>query len=100
MFSAAMLSSFYLDDYIFITGSSLIMIGFGCKLLTIFNGIYAGTAFFHTLTACGIGILSLLNETPYSATIINKVYLHFNHRKRKSSGSFEMHNLLASDSEP
>ncbi len=91
MFSAAMLSSYYLFNRIFIIGSSLIMIGFGCKLMTIVNGIYAGTALFHTLTALGIAVLSLLNDTPQSTYILQKIYLL---GARKTSRSIELVNLL------
>jgi len=94
MFSAAMLSSFYLFNRIFIIGSSLIMIGFGCKLMVIFNGVYAGTAIFHTLTAIGIGVLSLLNETPESGDIRQRIYGYMNQGKRKTSRSTELTNLL------
>lgn len=98
MFSAAMLSSYYLFNRIFILGSSLIMIGFGFKLMTIFNGIYAGTAVFHTMTAFGIGVLSLLNETEQSADIRQKIYVLV-HGTRKPSRSVELTNLLSVDVE-
>jgi hypothetical protein len=94
MFSAAMLSSYYLFNQTFIIGSSLIMIGFGCKLMTIFNGIYAGTALFHTLTALGIAVLSLLNDTPQSSDIKQRIYLYMNPGTRKTSRSVELVNLL------
>ncbi len=94
MFSAAMLSSYYLFNRTFIIGSSLIMLGFGCKLMTIFNDIYAGTALFHTLTALGIAVLSLLNDTPQSADINQRIYLYMNSGKRKTSRSIELVNLL------
>ena len=98
MFSAAMLASFYLFNRIFIIGSSLIMIGFGFKLMTIFNGIYAGTSVFHTLTAFGIGVLSLLNETEQSSDIRQKIYVLV-HGTRKPSRSVELTNLLSVDVE-
>ena len=98
MFSAAMLASFYLFNRIFIIGSSLIMIGFGFKLMTIFNGIYAGTAVFHTLTAFGIGVLSLLNETEQSSDIRQKIYVLV-HGTRKPSRSVELTNLLSVEQE-
>ena len=91
MFSAAMMSSYYLFNPIFIIGSSLIMIGFGCKLLTIVNGIYAGTSLFHTLTALGIAVVSLLNETPQSTYILQKINLM---GARKTSRSTELVNLM------
>ncbi len=94
MFSAAMLSSYYLFNITFIIGSSLIMLGFGCKLLTIVNGIYAGTAMFHTLTALGIAVLSLLNETPQSADIKQRISMYMNTGTRKTSRSVELTNLL------
>jgi len=90
MFSATMLGSYYLFNPIFIIGSSLIMIGFGFKLMMIINGIYAGTAMFHTLTALGIAVLSLLNETPQSTYILQKINLM---GARKTSRSTELVNL-------
>jgi hypothetical protein len=49
--------SYHATNPIFLQGIFLVTIGFICKILTIFQGQYWGTAVFHTLTAVGIHIL-------------------------------------------
>ena len=54
--------SFYMNNKTFMTGIGCISIGFICKLLTIFQGQYWGTAIFHTMSAAGIQILLMIDK--------------------------------------
>ena len=54
--------SFYMTNQTFIIGIGCISIGFICKLLTIFQGQYWGTAIFHTMSAVGIQILLMIGK--------------------------------------
>jgi hypothetical protein len=54
--------SFYMTNKKFILGSMCISVGFICKLLTIYQGQYWGTATFHTLSAIGIQILLTIDK--------------------------------------
>ena len=47
---------------IYIIGSGCVMLGFACKLLTIYVDQYWGTCVFHTSTALGIAILLRLMD--------------------------------------
>ncbi|MFY7731594.1 MAG: hypothetical protein ACOVRN_18890 [Flavobacterium sp.] len=51
------LGSYYARNKVFIVGSGLMVVGFACKLGTIYLGHYWGTSIFHTLTAIGIAVL-------------------------------------------
>ena len=51
------LGSYYVRYKVFILGSGLMVVGFACKLGTIYLGHYWGTSIFHTLTALGIAVL-------------------------------------------
>ena len=51
------LGSYYTRHKVFMVGSGLMVVGFTCKLGTIYLGHYWGTSIFHTLTAIGIAIL-------------------------------------------
>jgi hypothetical protein len=54
--------SFYMTNKTFMTGIGCISFGFICKLLTIFQGQYWGTAIFHTMSAAGIQILLMIDK--------------------------------------
>jgi len=54
--------SFYMTNKTFIVGIVCISFGFICKLLTIFQGQYWGTAIFHTLSAIGIQFLLMIDK--------------------------------------
>jgi hypothetical protein len=54
--------SFYMTNKTFILGAMCISAGFICKMLTIFQGQYWGTAIFHTLSALGIQILLMIGK--------------------------------------
>ena len=51
------LGSYYLRYKVFMIGSVLMVVGFACKLVTIYLGYYWGTSIFHTLTALSIAVL-------------------------------------------
>jgi hypothetical protein len=51
------LGSYYARNKVFMVGSLLMVVGFTCKLETIYLEYYWGTSIFHTLTAIGIAIL-------------------------------------------
>ena len=51
------LGAYYAGHKMFMLGSSLLVVGFMCKILTIYFGQYWGTSIFHTLTAAGIAVL-------------------------------------------
>jgi hypothetical protein len=55
--SGLKMTTFHATNPLFLQGMLCISIGFICKLMTIFQGQYWGTAVFHTLTAIGIHIL-------------------------------------------
>jgi hypothetical protein len=50
------LGSYYARNKVFMVGSLLMVVGFTCKLETIYLEYYWGTSIFHTLTAIGIAI--------------------------------------------
>jgi len=54
--------SFYMTNQTFIIGLACISFGFICKLLTMFQAQYWGTAIFHMLSAIGIQILLKLEK--------------------------------------
>jgi hypothetical protein len=54
--------SFYMTNKTFMIGIGCISFGFICKLLTIFEEQYWGTAIFHTMSAVGIQILLKLEK--------------------------------------
>jgi len=54
--------SFYMTNQTFMIGIGCISFGFICKLLTLFEQQYWGTAIFHTLSAVGIQILLNLEK--------------------------------------
>jgi len=54
--------SFYMTNKTFMTGIGCISFGFICKILTIFQGQYWGTAIFHTMSAAGIQILLMIDK--------------------------------------
>jgi hypothetical protein len=58
------MSSFYATNQIFLTGMGCISFGFVCKLLTIFQGQYWGTSFFHIVSGLGIHILLKVKPEP------------------------------------
>jgi hypothetical protein len=51
------LGSYYARRKMYMVGSGLMVVGFACKLGTIYLGHYWGTSIFHTLTAIGIAVL-------------------------------------------
>lgn len=51
------LGAYYAGNKMFMLGSSLLVVGFMCKIVTIYFGQYWGTSIFHTLTAAGIAVL-------------------------------------------
>ena len=51
------LGSYYARHKLFIIGSTLLVVGFVCKITTIYFDQYWGTSIFHTLTALGIAVL-------------------------------------------
>ena len=51
------LGSYYARRKVYMVGSGLMVVGFACKLGTIYLGHYWGTSIFHTLTAIGIAVL-------------------------------------------
>ena len=51
------LGSYYSRNKVFLVGALLMVVGFACKLGTIYLGHYWGTSIFHTLTAIGIAFL-------------------------------------------
>ena len=55
--SMANSASYYGHVRIYLVGTGLFVIGFGCKLLTIYYGQYWGTCVFHATTAAGIAVL-------------------------------------------
>jgi hypothetical protein len=55
--SGLKMSSFHATNPLFLQGMLCISFGFICKLMTIFQGQYWGTAVFHTMTALGTHIL-------------------------------------------
>lgn len=70
MFSAMTLTSHYGVTPTYLFGSSSIIVGFICKLFTIYLGQYWGTCIFHTLTALGIYYISQL---PGEQTRVRKI---------------------------
>ena len=60
--STVTLTSHYGATRIYIIGSGCVMLGFACKLLTIYVDQYWGTCVFHTSTALGIAILLRLMD--------------------------------------
>jgi hypothetical protein len=54
--------SFYMTNKTFMIGIGCISFGFICKLLTIFQGQYWGTAIFHTMSAVGIQFLLMIGK--------------------------------------
>ena len=60
------LGSYYARNKVFMVGSLLMVVGFTCKLETIYLGYYWGTSIFHTLTAIGIAILLPIDVEPQS----------------------------------
>ena len=55
--NAFMLGSYYARHKLFIVGSTLLVVGFVCKITTIYFDQYWGTSIFHILTAAGIAVL-------------------------------------------
>jgi hypothetical protein len=51
------LGSYYSRNKVFMSSSLLMVVGFACKLETIYFGHYWGTSIFHTLTAIAIAML-------------------------------------------
>lgn len=51
------LGSYHARRKAYMVGSGLMVLGFACKLGTIYLGHYWGTSIFHTLTAIGIAVL-------------------------------------------
>ena len=51
------LGSYYIKNKAFMIGSGLMVVGFACKIGTIYLGYYWGTSIFHILTAVGIAVL-------------------------------------------
>jgi hypothetical protein len=51
------LGSYYSRNKVFMVGALLMVVGFACKLGTIYLGHYWGTSIFHVLTAMGIAFL-------------------------------------------
>jgi hypothetical protein len=60
------LGSYYARNKVFMVGSLLMVVGFTCKLETIYLEYYWGTSIFHTLTAIGIAILLPIDVEPQS----------------------------------
>ena len=58
------LGSYYARNKLFMVGSLLMVVGFTCKLQTIYLGHYWGTSIFHTLTAIGIAFLLPIEMEP------------------------------------
>lgn len=54
--------SFYMTNKTFMIGIGCISFGFICKLLTLFECQYWGTAIFHTLSAIGIQFLLMIDK--------------------------------------
>lgn len=58
------LGSYYARRKVFLVGALLMVVGFACKLGTIYLGHYWGTSIFHTLTAIGIAVLLPIDTVP------------------------------------
>jgi len=59
------LGSYYARNKLFMVGSLLMVVGFTCKLQTIYLGHYWGTSVFHTLTAIAISFLLPIDTVPH-----------------------------------
>ena len=78
--SVANTTSYYGNVRLYSVGTGLIVIGFGCKLLTIYYDQYWGTCVFHTSTAAGIAVLlsdKLTLETEHDKDNDNDGFVQF-----------------------
>jgi hypothetical protein len=69
------LGTYYAGHTTFLFGSALLVVGFMCKIATIYFGHYWGTSIFHTLTAVGIAVLLPIVEEgdPLTPVLIESV---------------------------
>ena len=88
-FSSIILFCFHFRNKLFYASLFCFLIGYACKMFTVFFDYYHGTAFFHTFTALGIYILNskYFDNRSTDFMKIPQVYV----RKRKNSDAGHHH---------